>query len=96
LGSVEPLEGEQVVPLVIQSGFPEVGDQVPVADEVDGVLQRLLDCRPLTAGERAVERIARALAFDDGDDRPVLPRRRKPPQGSVGELPIHLDQGLPL
>src|SRR6516225_10853531 len=57
LRRVEALVGKQVVPLVEEARLHHVGDDKPVDLQVDGVLQRLLDGRALTAPERAIERI---------------------------------------
>ena len=71
-------------------------DEIPVAFQVDGVAERLIDGGQFAAGEGPVEGVARAFAFHGGDVfRPVV-GGRKPAQGGVGELAVHLDGRFPL
>jgi hypothetical protein len=98
---LEALVGELVVSLVVQARLPQVGDQIPVADEVDGVAQGLIDGGQLAAGEGSVERVARPLALQGRDVVRPAARRREPAQHGVGELAVHLDgllapQGVPV
>ena len=80
------------MPLVVEPGFLQVGDQVPVDLELHGVVQGLLDGRALAA-RRTAGRAGRAA--------PCLPpRRRHPrsagssnrPSAASGELAVHLDR----
>ena len=94
--SIETLEGELVVPLVVKPQFLQVGDQIPVAAEVDGVVEGLVDGRQLAAAERPVERVARAFAFQRSDIVRFAAGRRKTAEARVGELAVNLDGGLAL
>jgi hypothetical protein len=45
----------------------------------------------LPAAEGPIERVARALAFQNGDVLGRLRRAREPPEGGVGVFSVHRD-----
>ena len=94
VGRPEPLEVVGRPALSIQPGFLQVGYGVPVGRELDGVLHRLGDGRPLPPGVGPVERVGRPLPLDG--DRAHRVAGPEPAEGGVGELAVDLDQGLPL
>ncbi len=83
----EALERELVVSLVVEADFVEVCYQVPVAFQVDGVAERLIDGGQLAAGERPIQRVARPLAFQGRDvfGRPSATEKR--PRAASANLP---------
>jgi hypothetical protein len=87
LGQFEPLERELIVSLVVQPDFVQVGDQIPVADQIDRVPQRLIRAGHFATGKRPVQRIAGAFAFQGSDVlRPVV-GERKSTQAASANLP---------
>ncbi len=79
---------------MVEAGFAQVGDDVPVAREVDGVAQGLIDGRQLAAREGPVERIARPLALDGGHVLGLDAGKGEAAQRAVGELALDLDERL--
>ena len=86
---VEPFVSLLVRPLVVEAGLADVRDDDPVAAEVDGVVERLVDRRDLPAGERPVERVFRPFALDGRDV--TLSVRAELAEDGVGELAVGLD-----
>ena len=95
-GGLEALESILVVSLVVEPDLMQVGDEIPVAFQVDGVAQRLIDGGLFSPGEGAVERVARPLAFEDGGDPRPAVGDGEAAEGGVGELAVHLDGRLAL
>ncbi len=78
---------------MVQAHFAAVGDQQPVAVQVDGVAVRLVHGRHPPAPIGALQRVLGPLALDHGH-HPGLPLP-KTPQGAVHHLAIHLHVLLP-
>src|SRR5262249_51168165 len=93
---LEALKGELVVALVVEPDFPQVGDQVPIAGKIDGIAQGLVHGRQPSPGKGTVQRVAGALAFENGDKLSRIVAGGKPAQSGVGKLAVDLDQGFPL
>ena len=74
---------------VIEPRLAHGGDDDPVAREIDGVAVGLVHGGHAPPGERAVQRIAGALAFQDGDE--LLLVLLEAAQDGIGELAVHLD-----
>ena len=86
---LETFEGVLIRAFVIQARLAHGGDDDPVAREIDGVAIRLIHCRHAAPGKRAVQRVARALAFE-GDDELLLILLEAAEHG-VGKFAVHLD-----
>ena len=74
---------------MIQACFPHGGDDDPVAGQIDGVAIGLVHGGHAPSGKRVVQRIAGALAFEDGDE--LLFALLEAAQDGIGDLAIHLD-----
>ena len=92
LSDVPPLVGALRAALVVEPHLAAVGHHRPVARQVDGVPVRLVHRRNAPARERAVERVARALALDR--HHVVAPLRREPAEHRVRDLPVGLHPRL--
>ncbi|MEO6195505.1 MAG: hypothetical protein ABIS20_20990 [Thermoanaerobaculia bacterium] len=90
---LEPFEGPLVTVLVVEPDLAEVGDQDPVAREVDGVAVGLVDRRHPPAREGAVEGIARSFTLQ-GEQGPV-PVAAELSDHGVRELAVHFHALLP-
>ena len=89
---LEALVGLLVRPLVVEPGLAHRGDDDPVAREVDRVAVGLIDRRHPPPGKRAVQRIARPLAFERDDKHFFI--RSEPPEHGIRKLSVHLDMGF--
>ncbi|HEY0553128.1 MAG TPA: hypothetical protein VGG20_02625 [Thermoanaerobaculia bacterium] len=90
---VEALEGPLVVILVVEADLAEVGDQDPVAREIDGVAVGLVDGGHPPARERSIERIARSLSFQC--DQEAVAVAAELSDHGVRELAVHFHALFP-
>ena len=74
---------------MIQPRLPHGGDDDPVAGQIDGVAIGLVHGGHAPPRKRAVQRIAGALAFEDGDE--LLLVLLEAAQDGIGDLAVHLD-----
>jgi hypothetical protein len=65
LRDLELLEMAEVVALVVQADLLQIGDDDPIAFQINRIVETLVDRRPLAPGERTVQRIERPFAFED-------------------------------
>ena len=89
---VEPLIRVLVRAFEIQPGLTDGGNNDPVARQVDGVTVALLDSGQPPAGVRAVQRIARAFAFDHDADVGLVGRQTA--EHAISELAIGFDMAF--
>ncbi len=88
-GGLEAFIGVLRGAFVIEARFPHGGDDDPVAREIDGVAIGLVHGGHAPARKGAVQRIAGALAFEDGDE--LFLALLEPAQHGIGDLAVHLD-----
>jgi hypothetical protein len=85
----EPLKGALGDALEVEPDLAEVGDQDPVARQVDRVAVGLVHRRPGAASERSIERIAGALALEGRHEPRAVAAQL--PQHGVSILAVDLD-----
>jgi hypothetical protein len=91
--SLEAIVGLLVRAFVIEPRLAYRGDDDPVAREIDGVAIRLVYGGHAPAGKRAVQRVAGALAFEDGYE--LFIAFLEAALDGIGELAVHLKRGAP-